>query len=442
MRRALTTLAALIAVPLLAPHDASDAVPIATLTRSDRAAALYVPDEVIVKLRPPGNYRTVEGILREIGGVQARRSAFEEERYLVGLERGQSVPETISRLGALPQVDYAEPNGIVHALTSAPTFTPNDPGFRFQWNFTMLDAPRTWAIQKGDPSVAVAVVDTGIAYEDYGPFSRAPDWGGTVFVTGYNVFTGDSHANDDNYHGTHVASTIAEATNNGTGVAGLAFGCALMPVKVLDSEGSGSFFGVAEGVRYATIFSVNGRRPVKVINLSLGGAASSRTLEDAIGAAVQAGIVVVAAAGNDSETRLSYPASLPNVVAVGAVDVRKELARYSNHNNDVVLAPGGDLARDDNGDGLPDGIVQQTFNPLAGYSAFGYFVLDGTSQATPHVAALAALLVRQGGGTDPAAVKRIIQLTSEDLGPAGPDDTYGWGLIRPSVALKGLGLGR
>ncbi len=138
---------------------------------------------------------------------------------------------------------------------------PNDRLYSLQWNLEMLGARADMGHPGGDPSVVVAVLDTGIAYEDFGPYRKAPDWGSTVFVQGFDFVNGDSHANDDNFHGTHVASTIAEATNNGLGVAGLAFGCALMPVKVLDAEGFGSFFDVAEGIDYAVNFKQDGRSP-------------------------------------------------------------------------------------------------------------------------------------------------------------------------------------
>ena len=140
-----------------------------------------------------------------------------------------------------------------------------------------MNAERTWGIQKGKPSVAVAVLDSGVAYEDYNDprtgqvFRKAPDWGDTMFLPGYDFVNGDAHPNDDEYHGTHVASTIAEATNNGMGMAGLAFGCAIMPVKVLDADGDGTFFDVAEGIDYAVELHARAApNPVKVINLSLG----------------------------------------------------------------------------------------------------------------------------------------------------------------------------
>ena len=252
----------------LLPVRARDTIRVAALRQSARSHLLSVPGEVIVQFKETAEERRVVGGILDAGGRSARRSAF-GPRYLVTLDTESTVPEAVERLRSMPEVDYAEPNGVVRAFQSAGRFTPNDEFFFAQWHMKMVDAERTWAIQKGDPSVVVAVLDTGVAYEDFGPFRKAPDFGTTVFVPGLNVLTGTSHANDDNFHGTHVASTIAEATNNTEGVAGLAFGCALMPVKVLDNEGFGSFFDVAEGVDFAVSFS-QGNQKVKVINLSLG----------------------------------------------------------------------------------------------------------------------------------------------------------------------------
>jgi serine protease len=377
----------------------------------------------------------VERAIRAAGGRSARRSAF-GERYLVELPPEVGVPQAVSRFLALPGVEYAEPNGRVHAH-----FRPNDRLYERQWHLRLLRSERTWDIQRGDPSVIVAVLDTGVAYEDFGPFRKAPDWGGTVFALGFNVLDGSAHANDDNFHGTHVASVIAEATDNGEGVAGLCFRCAILPVKVLDDEGVGSFFDVAEGLDFAA------SRGAKVVNMSLGGTGGSQALRQAVDRAVAAGAVVVASAGNDGVSSVEFPAALPNVIAVGAVDARKQRASYSNFGADLdVVAPGGDLDRDDDGNGEGDGILQQTFSPdtaedFGRYDDFAYYYVSGTSQAAPQVAALAALLVRQGI-TSPAAVKAAIESTAEDLGATGRDDTFGHGLIRPEAALSGLGLNR
>jgi serine protease len=392
----------------------------------------YRDHEVIVAFRKDIDTSLVSRAIRDVRGVSARRTLG--GHYVVTLEPGVSVPEAVRQFRGMPAVDYAEPNGYMRAF-----FDPNDRGYKYQWNFKLLNSARTWDIQKGDASVVVAIVDTGIAFEDFGKFRKAPDWGSTVFVPGFNVYDGTSHANDDNFHGTHVASTVAEGTDNSDGVAGFAFKCALMPVKVLDDTGRGTFDDVATGITWAADHGA------KVINLSLGGEDDSETVRRAVNQAFAKGSLLVAAAGNDGLGTISFPAALPNVMAVGAVDGRKQLAPYSNFGPQLsVVAPGGDLDRDDDFDGFPDGILQQTLDPITArdskrYDDFGYFFVVGTSEATPHVSALAALLIRQGI-TDPASIRAAIEQTAEDLGAAGRDDTYGHGLIRPVLALSGLGI--
>jgi len=428
---------------------ADDVYRVAFVRIPERGRRAYRPGEVIVQFKEAVRDRDASDMMREAGGRSARRSDF-GPRYLIQLDDGFEIADALDRLRTMPGVDFAEPNGIVRAFQRAGYFTPNDPLYTRQWNFRMLGSERMWGIQKGDPSVAVAVLDTGIAYEDFGPYRKAPDFGGTVFLTGHDYINNDDHANDDNFHGTHVASTIAEATDNNVGVAGLAFGCALMPVKVLDSQGVGSFFVVAEGIDYAVNFTQNGQHPVKVINLSLGGDATSTSVRQAVDRAVTAGVTIVAAAGNDGQSKVSFPAALPNVIGVGAIESDKTKAPYSNFGPELsVVAPGGNLRDEDIG---PDGrvirpeccVLQQTFNPDVAeregrYDDFHYFYVTGTSQATPHVAALAALLYRQGI-TQPAAIKAAIENTADDLGAPGRDDTYGHGLINPVTALKGYGL--
>jgi serine protease len=348
-------------------------------------------------------------------------------------------------------VAYAEPNGLVRQ-SQGTTLKPNDTFYRYQWNLTQINAERTWGIQKGKSAVAVAVLDSGIAYEDYVDpltgidYRKAPDWGDVRFLPGYDFVHGDSHPNDDEYHGTHVASTIAEATNNAMGAAGIAFQCSLMPVKVLDDKGEGTFFDVAEGIDFAVQYTENGKNPVKVINLSLGSEGTSATARSAVDRAFAAGILTVAAAGNSGRALIEFPASIPNVMAVGALDARREKASYSNTGAELdLMAPGGNCDRDDNADGYGDCVYQQMPDPaflrIGRHDAFCYCGLDGTSMATPHVAAAAALLFSQGF-TDPAAVRSALEQTAERLGGApadGRNDTYGYGLVRPANALPGLG---
>jgi len=439
MKRALPVLA--VAICLIPAAVSVRATSVVRVARRDDKTPMpaYRPGEVIVKFQTATSQSFTERAIHDAGGLRARPSAY-GGHYVVFLDPNVTVDAAVAYFRSLREVEYAEPNGIMRKALH-----PNDQFFRFQWNMTQVGAERTWDIQKGGASVAVAVVDTGIAYEDYGPYRRAPDWGDRTFLQGFDFVNGDTHANDDDSHGTHVASTIGEATDNREGVAGLAFDCALMPVKVLDRLGGGSFSDVADGIDYAVNFSQDGAHPVKVINLSLGGQSSSEAVRRAIDRAEAAGVVVVAAAGNGGKPGIDFPAAFPNVIAVGALDERKQRAPYSNTGPELdVVAPGGNLDRDDNGDGDPDGVLQQTFDPdialeLDRFDDFAYFYFEGTSQATAHVSALAALLVTQGI-TSPAAVRAAIEQTAEDLGAPGRDDTFGYGLIRPELALKGLGL--
>jgi serine protease len=398
----------------------------------------YRPGEVIVQFQEPTDEAIQERAIRAAGGASARKSAF-GARYRVILKEGVSVPQALGRLATMGEVAYATPNHVRHA-----SFVPNDPLFMYQWNLQLVHCERTWDIQQGDPSVAVAIVDTGVAFEDFGQFAAAPDWGPTRFITGLNVFSGDSHANDDNGHGTNVASIVAEAGNNAIGYAGFAFGTNLMPLKALAADGSGDDFSIAEVIDYARTFTLNGQNPVKVINMSLGGPGDDPTLDAALDRAYAAGITLVAAAGNDHGGPVSFPAAHQNVIAVGAVDSNSVVTDYSNVGPEIaVVAPGG------SGNPCPPVgtcttiVATQNFDVFnLQYNVFTYDIgYAGTSQATPHVAAVAALLYRQGI-TSPAAILAVIQQTAQHLGSGAAgtrNDQYGYGLVRPDLALAGYG---
>jgi serine protease len=327
--------------------------------------------------------------------------------------------------------------------------------YHLQWNFQKLDMERTWDINRGaESSVVVAVIDSGVAYTTKGATRQAPDLEGTTFVSPHDFIWDDDTPVDLDGHGTHVTGTIAQRTGNDLGVAGMAFNVAIMPIKVLSgpwdeamgAPNTGTSATLAEALRYA---ADNG---AKVINLSLGGEGESEAERDAINYAISKGAVILAAAGNDADVGSppSFPAAfateIQGLVAVAALDFNLQRAPYSNSNDYVeISAPGGDTLADLNGDGFGDGVLQQTLDPLSVdngiFDDFGYFFLEGTSMATPHVAGLAALLMSQGV-TDPKAIEAVIERFATDMGPSGRDNDTGFGVINPRATIRGLGLSK
>lgn len=349
-----------------------------------------------------------------------------EKHFKKILVKDGDVPSAISGLLENPEIESAEPDYVAHAFE-----VPNDPYYQYQWDLQAeggVNAIGAWSESIGS-GVTVAVVDTGIAYEDYGSFGKAPDLAATAFASGYDFVNDDSHPNDDNGHGTHVTGTIAESTGNGLGGAGVAYGATIMPIKVLDATGSGSYSAVADGIRWAADHGA------KVINLSLGGSASASYLLDAVAYAYNKGVVIVAAAGNDGKSALSYPAAYNQyVIAVGATRFDKTRAYYSNFGTGLdVVAPGGDLRVDQNHDGYADGILEQTFT--GSVTNFGYYFYQGTSMATPHVSGIAALVMSNGKATTTADVRKAIEATADDLGTTGWDKYYGYGLADAAKAV-------
>jgi serine protease len=363
-------------------------------------------------------------------------------------------------------VAYAQPN----YLARAAAFYPNDPGLggpgewhALQWNFfgpAGVNAPDAWEIARalgapGGRGAVVAVLDSGVAYENRGRYRRAPDLHTSRFVRGWDFVDNDAHPNDENGHGTHVTGTIAQGTNNGTGLTGLAYGVKIMPIRVLDEEGVGDEIDIARGIRFAA------RRGADVINLSLEFPTNSVTassqipeIASALRYAYSRGVVVVGASGNSGDARVAYPARASHVIAVGATTVHGCRADYSNMGAGLdLVAPGGgvdytvdqgpaDNARDaescdvGRSSGAQD-IYQQTFTTsLRSFGLPGGY--EGTSMAAPHVAAVAALVIatrRIGEHPSPLAVERRLKATASDLGPDGPDRRYGAGLLNAAAAL-------
>ncbi len=388
-----------------------------------------VPGQVIVKLKAGVSLAALRAAVKAQGatlGAPLRVPGY----YLVTVKEvdKDTVPKMALALAKDPAVASAQPNYYRYA-----DFTPNDTYYPYQWNLPKIQMPSAWNVTAG-AGITVAIVDTGVAYENYGQYKRASDLNAATFVAGWNFINNNAHANDDNAHGTHVAGTIAQATNNMSGTAGIAHQAKIMPLKALNASGAGQDDWVASAIVWA---ADNG---AKVINLSLGAESPSLLLEDAVNYAYDKGVVVVAAAGNSGIGVLNYPAAYANVIAVGAVRYDETRSSYSNYGTGLsVVAPGGDLSVDQNNDGYPDGILQQTFNPNTHDPAdFSYWFFQGTSMATPHVSGVAALILASGAATTPSQVRQALQQSAKDLGQPGWDPQYGYGLIQAQSALDWL----
>jgi len=396
--------------------------PIAEYVQNPSAKEIK-PTSIIIKFR--GNATTITGLsLRNLPesilGFGEQDVSLPEDtpftRYLVNSDYEGDLEQILADLNGDSTIEYAEIDVPRYAHT-----TPNDPYFYQQWNFTNLDMTTTWDITQGDADVIVAVIDTGVR-------QSLSDLANTNFTTGYDFVNNDSNPDDDYGHGSHVTGTIAQSTDNALGVAGIAPGVTVMPIKVLDSEGGGSVSNVALGIRYAVDHGAD------IINLSLGGSAST-TEEVACQYALDNGVAIFASAGNDTSSTLSYPAAYDGVVSVGAVNDLNNLAWYSNYGEGLdVVAPGGDSTRTltaSSGETYPAMILQQTKYQ----NEEDFWFLEGTSMAAPHVSALAALLLSQNHNLSVDEITGIIQDSATDLGSTGYDTTYGYGLINPVAAL-------
>ncbi len=450
------------------PSLSSSSIPLGA--RFATGPAAYAPGVVLVKYAPATAPRARLAAART---ADARDPvAIASHTRLLRLAAGVPVPVAITHLRRLHDVVWAVPDYIARTAEVAPLpppLVPNDPGFAgmpgdwrlVQWNFVGpfgVNAPQAWGnlLADGAPGgagrgVVVAVLDTGIAYANRGPFRRSPDFTASQFVAGYDFVAHSPYANDRNGHGTQVAGTIAEATGNHYGLTGLAYGVRLMPVRVLNAEGEGDASVISQGIRFAVSHGA------RVINLSLEfssdvTAGDIPELLEALHYAYRHDVVVVAASGNEGTRAIAYPARARRVISVGATTEHGCLASYSNDGSGLTLvAPGGgpdaDLPGDPNcrpEEPAGNDIYQETFTG-ASPRRFGFpSGYEGTSMATPHVSATVALIIASrvlGAHPTPAQILTRLRATARPLG--GPKDRllYGAGLVDAGAATAPGGPG-
>jgi len=380
-------------------------------------------------IAPAGFYSEGEHLFR-VHGTRASVLGLLDHPLVEGVEPDQlySLPERGISVHQGPQPKDGRSDDDDAEANKGTRFQPNDPMFGLQWHMEQIRAPEAWTQANGEGAI-VAVIDTGVAWKNAHGVQQLPDLVGTEFVAGKSFISGLPEGLDDHAHGSHVAGTIAQATNNGVGVTGVAFGAKIMPLKVLSKDGRGSVGGIANAIRYAADNGAN------VINMSLGGPLPSRVLAKAIEYAHDKGVITVCAAGNEKRSRVGYPAANKHAVAVSAVDYGRELTFYSNWGKAIdVAAPGGDTRSDKNGDGHPDGILQNTIK-IQDPSANDYLWFQGTSMASPHAAGVAALII-SAGVTNPDEVERVMKQTA--VSPSGVewDKKFGAGIIDAAAAVE------
>ncbi|MBA3456464.1 MAG: S8 family serine peptidase [Deltaproteobacteria bacterium] len=422
-------------------REQPDAGVTAAQEQADRLAADSDPDDILVDLTDNASAAQVAAIERDLGIdlVLVSDESADEQFYRAHVDPARR-DALIAMLAARSEVEIAEPDSLMSipageaVLAAAPGPTepgyPNDPLYPKQWHMRQIGMPEAWKLADGN-GVIVAVLDTGVAYQDRGKFTLLPDLKGIEFVKPYDFVSNTKNADDDHGHGSHVTGSIAQVTNNGIGVTGVARNVRIMPLKVLSAGGSGSVGGIADAIRYA---ADNG---AKVINMSLGGAFPSAVLKKAVKYAFDKGVTVVCAAGNESRSKVGYPAAYPGAIAVSATQNDEAITFYSNYGKDIdIAAPGGNTRSADGGRNNPDGGVLQNTIEIGNPTKNDYYSYMGTSMASPHAAGVAALVVGEGV-TDPTAVEKVLQDTARK--PANQTynrDKYGAGIIDAPAAVK------
>lgn len=350
-----------------------------------------------------------------------------EQTGLLSIESKKLDSRTIDEISRIKGVLSVSSEKTVRAL-----YSPNDASVALQWGLGVVNAFTAWDITRGNHSVTVAVLDTGIDWNH--PDLAANMWTDAEGHHGRNIIAGNDYPMDDNinsydddgtwvantytYHGTHVAGVVGAVINNNAGIAGMAQ-ARLMAVKVMNDSGEGTDSYVASGIRWAVDPNGDGDPSdgADIITMSLGVDGMSTTLTSAVNYASNRGVVMVAASGNSGTSSISYPAAYPKVIAVGAVDNSQDRASFSNFGDELdVMAPGVSI-----------------FSTQTGT---GYQYLSGTSTAAPFVAGLAALMLTMNPSLTPKEVANVINTTAKDISRAGYDTATGWGIVDAFAAVE------
>lgn len=429
---------------------------------------LFANDELLVQFRPASS-ASDRARIASLERATKERDVTDAGLVKYRLAADDDVRQAIARWSRHPEVEYATIN-----LRARASFVPNDSlvaKFDWTWNLRSADVYDAWDIQTGDPRIVLAIIDTGVAHEDRDvpDYEKARLWPGTTryarspelpgpFVPGWDFIHDDPYADDDNGHGTAVATIAAGLADNVAGSAGVAFGVTIMPIKVIDYQNDSDMSFIVGGIRFAADHGAH------VANLSLGfpplglfqavtGLPTNefkqmlRPLQEVVQYAQRRGVILVASSGNFAAGEVSLPAAYPGVIAVGATGVDGRITSYSSYGRDLdFMAPGGDFT-DLNGDHVQDAVFTCSIKPhrsvgsLAKPDSFDVFPIFGTSAAAPHVSGAVALLLSKGY-TNQSSIELALRNTA--IIPEGPTKganvVYGSGLIQVGAALA-LGRG-
>ncbi|HEY9152362.1 MAG TPA: S8 family serine peptidase [Anaerolineales bacterium] len=387
---------------------------------------LHVQNELVMKIDPQQRDSVLQTLVSLNMSLAPSDEQVQSLDTLVVRVDPNNIDSALATLKSNSGVEFVEPNYLASASDAS---TPNDPLFPDQNYLQKIQVPQVWTIAPSLQPVTVAVLDTGVnithsdlinsiwlnPVEAAGAPNVDDDHNGYVDdLHGWNFVDGNNNVADDNGHGTQLAGIIAATTNNNLGVAGIAPNARIMPVKVLDKNGYGSYANVAAGIIYATDMGA------RIIELGFAGTGSSQLMQDAINYAFAHNVLIVAAAGNSGNTTINYPAGYYDVVAVGALDDNNSLASFSSSGNDVSLsAPGV-------------GIISTGLSETYPY-------MSGTSMASAEVAGVAALLAGEPQFADTSVLRSALLGSALDLGTAGRDPQYGYGMVQALSAMNYLG---